>query len=392
MNKYLFFSILLVLGCSSKENSNIPAPNSVQFSYEIDTVQIDAGEDFLFLKHSLLSSEVSKDKRTFFNVDELGSQLEIIDLDKLVLKEKVPFEREGPDGVGPEHISNFKTMENGNFAFFNIRQMTVLNPEMQKVSKNYFYPEAFDGDTLPGKAEIVPFVRSLNVDGSQMAGFYDYFWENEILGIALIDLKTNHLKLIPTDKLDYLKDLVYTIEYENGSKSNSGEARSVNFFDNRLIIGTSAKNEVHIYDINSDSLSTKTYQSDFTSDYKKGNYMSESNSDLALELKDLEVYFGPLVYDELNKIFWRYSRESKSSNPENPDFIYVLTAFDQDFNQIHEEELNVDWTHKPTIKFIKDGMLYTYINLEDELAFVRLKSNITYELIHFSFTHSIIFL
>ncbi|WP_373396291.1 DUF4221 family protein [Algoriphagus halophilus] len=255
------------------------------------------------MKHSLLSSEVSKDKRTFFNVDELGSQLEIIDLDKLVLKEKVPFEREGPNGVGPEHISNFKTMENGNFAFFNIRQMTVLNPEMQKVSRNYFYPDAFENDTLPEKAEIVPFRRSLNAEGSQMAGFYDYFWENEILGIALIDLKTNHLKLIPTDKLDYLKDLVYTIVYETGAKSSSGEARSVDFFDNKLIISTSAKNEVHIYDINSDSLSTKTYHSDLTADIKKGSYMSETDSDLALALKDLEVYFGPLVYDDLNKVF-----------------------------------------------------------------------------------------
>lgn len=312
-------------------------------------------------------------------MDELGSQLEIIDLDKLVLKEKVPFEREGPNGVGPEHISNFKTMENGNFAFFNIRQMTVLNPEMQKVSRNYFYPDAFENDTLPEKAEIVPFRRSLNAEGSQMAGFYDYFWENEILGIALIDLKTNHLKLIPTDKLDYLKDLVYTIVYETGAKSSSGEARSVDFFDNKLIISTSAKNEVHIYDINSDSLSTKTYHSDLTADIKKGSYMSETDSDLALALKDLEVYFGPLVYDDLNKVFWRYSRESKSSNPKNPNFIYVLTAFDQDFNQIHEEELNVDWTHKPTIKFIKDGMLYTYINLEDELGFLRVKTSITEE-------------
>ncbi|WP_373396289.1 hypothetical protein V8V91_16560 [Algoriphagus halophilus] len=57
----------------------------------------------------------------------------------------------------------------------------------------------------------------------------------------------------------------------------------------------------------------------------------------------------------------------------------MLTAFDQDFNQIHEEELNVDWTHKPTIKFIKDGMLYTYINLEDELGFLRVKTSITEE-------------
>lgn len=374
MSKYFFlFCFLLILGCSSKENSNDSGKNPVKLSYEIDTVQIDSGDDFLFLKYGLQTSEVSKDKKTFYNVDEIGSKLEVIDLDKLVLKEKVPIEREGPNGIGPEHISNLKTLENGNFAFFNIRQMTILNSEMEKVSRNFFYPETFENDTLPEKAEIIPFRRNLNPEGSKFAGFYDYFWENEMLGIVLIDLRTSFLKLIPTDKLDYLKELIYTTTFESGSKSSYGETRYIDFFENSLIISTSGKNEVLIYDILGDSLSTKSYKSNFTDDEKRGSYLSEKDSELALKLKDLEVYFGQLVFDEKNGIFWRYSRESKSNNPEFPDFTYVLTAFDKELNQIHEEKLDVDWTHKASIKFIKDGMLYTYINLEDELGFLRLK-------------------
>lgn len=374
MNRFLFsFFLILILSCSSKENSKDSGKNTVKLSYEIDTVQIDSGDDFLFLKYDLFDSDLSKDGKLFLNVDQLSNQIEIIDLENQRLIEKIPFEREGPNGVGPEHISNFQLLENGNLCFFNIRKLTILTPELKKASSQYFYPESFQGDSLPEKAEIPTFYGQLNSDGTKFVGFYDLFWENEILGIAIIDLKTDHLDLIPNDKLDYLKELIYTTVFENGSKINTGDAKYIDYFGNKLIISTSAKNELVIYDMEKDSLWTKSYQSKFTSDLKKGNYKTESNSDLALKIKDQEVYFNHLVYDTESELFWRYSRESKSNNPEFPDFTYVLTAFDKELNQIHEEKLDVDWTHKPSIKFIKDGMLYTYINLEDELGFLRLK-------------------
>lgn len=376
MNKYPFLLLAIAfLSCKSEKSNQELTSTGFRFSYTIDTVIIDAGDDFLFLKYDLMDSDISDDERLFINIDQLGNKIEIIDLDNHILKEKISFEREGPNGVGPEHISKFQLLENGNLCFYNIHKFTILTPDLQKILSQYFYPEAFEGDTLPEKAEIEPFYSNLNQEGSKFAGFYDLFFENKTLGIALIDLETKRLKLIPTDKLDYLKELIYTTVFENGSKINSGDAKSIDFFEEKLIISTSAKNEVLVYDIAKDSLWTKSYHSKFLSNIKQGNYKAESNSDLALKIKDQEVYFNKLAYDKTSKLFWRYSRESKTTNPESPSFEYVLTAFDQDLNQIHEEELDVDWTHKPSIKFIKNGMLYTYINLEDEMAFIRLKPN-----------------
>lgn len=376
MNKYPFLLLAIAFfSCNSEKSKQELTSTDFGFSYTIDTVIIDAGEDFLFLKYDLMDSDISDDERLFINIDQLGNKIELIDLENHILKEKISFEREGPNGVGPEHISKFQLLENGNLCFFNIHKFTILTPDLQKISSQYFYPEAIDGDTLPEKAEIAPFYGKLNREGSRFAGFYDLFFENEILGIALIDLETKRLKLIPTDKLDYLKELIYTTVFESGSKINSGDAKSIDFYQDKLIISTSAKNEVLVYHIAKDSLGVKSYHSELTADIKKGNYKSETNSDLALKLKEMEVYFSSLVFDESNEIFWRYSRESKSTHPESPSFVYVLTAFDKDLNQIHEEKLEVDWTHIPRIKFIKDGMLYTYTNLEDELAFIRLKPN-----------------
>jgi hypothetical protein len=361
----------LIFSCG--EESTTEESQKARISYSIDTVIIDSNEDFLFLKHDLSTSGVSKDRRFFYNIDELGSRLEVIDLDSLILKEKIPLEREGPNGVGPEHISNFQVLDNGNFCFYNVHKITVFSPDLKKLTSHYFYPEVFENDTLPEGSEIPIMLGRMNGKGSRFASLNSIFFENEILGIALVDLEKNELKLIPTDKLDYLKELIYTTVYENGSKIHQTEGTVMDFFEDKLLISTTAKNEVLIYDPEKDSLESKSFKSKFTADIKKGNFKAESNSDLASRMRELEVYYGRLVFDESNGVFWRYSRESKSSNPDSPDFEYVLTAFDKDLNQIHEEKLEVDWMHVPLIKFVKDGMLYTYLNMEDELAFLRLK-------------------
>lgn len=366
----LFLTLIFSCGENSSETN---AGFIKNFAYTIDTVIIDSEEDFLFLKYDLLTSGASKDKKLFFNIDDLGSLLEIIDLDSLNLREKIPFEREGPNGVGPEHISDFQVLDNGNFCFYNIHKITVLTPDLKKVSSHYFYPEVFENETLPEGSEITLYFGKVEGKGSRFASLNTLFFENEILGIALVDLEKNNLKLIPTDKLDYLKELIYTTVFENGSQINHTDAKHVDFFENKLLISTSAKNEVLIYDIEKDSLESISYHSYFTADVKKGNYKTESNSDLALRLKDLEVYYSRLVYDNSKDVFWRYSRESKSSNLDNPAFEYVLTVFDKNLKQLHEEKLDVNWTHLPVIKFVKDGMIYTFLNIDDELAFLRFK-------------------
>jgi len=367
----LLFSLCLLFSCGGE--STTEESQKARISYSIDTVLIDSKDDFLFLKYDLSTSGVSKDRRFLYNIDELGSRLEVIDLDSLILKEKIPLEREGPHGVGPEHISNFQILDNGNFCFYNVHKITVFSPDLKKLTSHYFYAEVFENDTLPNGSEIPIMLGRMNGKGSRFASFNSIFFENEILGIAMVDLEKNELKLIPTDKLDYLKELIYTTVYENGSKIHQTEGAVIDFFEDKLLISTTAKNEVLIYDPEKDSLASKSFQSKFTADTKQGNFKAESNSDLASRIRALEVYYGRLVFDESNYVFWRYSRESKSSNPDSPDFEYVLTAFDKDLNQIHEEKLKVDWTHVPLIKFVKDGMLYTYVNMEDELAFLRLK-------------------
>jgi len=49
----------------------------------------------------------------------------------------------------------------------------------------------------------------------------------------------------------------------------------------------------------------------------------------------------------------------------------VLSIFDENLNLIHEEAGDYR-----AIKFIRNGKIYRFINIDDEMAFVRLKPSI----------------
>jgi len=53
----------------------------------------------------------------------------------------------------------------------------------------------------------------------------------------------------------------------------------------------------------------------------------------------------------------------------------VVTVFDSDYQMLHEEV--VEKFPGSNMSFFKDGMLYAYINLDDEMAFVRVKPSIS---------------
>ena len=134
-----------------------------------------------------------------------------------------------------------------------------------------------------------------------------------------------------------------------------------------MILNTSAKNEAWIYDRATDSLFQKSFTSHLTSNVKKGAYETITESMEAFKeegkKKASEVNFGPLVYDAEHKLFWRFSGEGKTK---------VLTVFDDELNLLTEELLpeNFGIGRKP---YFLDGMLYQFLNIDDELAFIRLK-------------------
>ena len=91
----------------------------------------------------------------------------------------------------------------------------------------------------------------------------------------------------------------------------------------------------------------------------------------ARNARDQEVSFGKLILDEGRDMIWRVSSDFNRMKEETVVRNYYLTFFDMDLNQLGEFPLeNWELTGK---SFIKDGDFYQFLNIEDEMAFVRLK-------------------
>lgn len=90
-----------MVGCGNHESGNYQEQRKL--SILVDTVRIDPGDELLFLKQGLGVSGLSEDRHYLYNFDLEQHQLEKIDLDCLVLERKIPFEKEGPNGLNGIH-------------------------------------------------------------------------------------------------------------------------------------------------------------------------------------------------------------------------------------------------------------------------------------------------
>ncbi|HAZ23864.1 MAG TPA: hypothetical protein DCY95_03730, partial [Algoriphagus sp.] len=88
------------------------------FKLSIDTVMVDAGEEFLSLNYDLNFSSLSPDKSYLINFNPESQVAERIDLNELKLVRKIQYEAEGPDGIG-SRTASFSILPNENLLFKN---------------------------------------------------------------------------------------------------------------------------------------------------------------------------------------------------------------------------------------------------------------------------------
>jgi len=80
-----------------------------------------------------------------------------------------------------------------------------------------------------------------------------------------------------------------------------------------------------------------------------------------------KVSFSRFYYDDFHKKFWRFSMDLDKKIGDSAVLKEVVTLFDENLNQLHEEVIPIPHFG---FKFFKDGKLYSYVNVEDELCFV----------------------
>lgn len=367
------FSLLVFFACGEKDE-NSSENLDFAFSYTIDTVQVDPGDHLVYITGYMTTATPSLDKKVLYNLNPKSPELEIIDLDAMAFQESIPLEKEGPEGIG-NYISDLVVTDQGDFFFIGYESLVKSNPGLDQYKRFSFQADKLSGDKLE-ENEGIDFGAIPSKDGNYFFGTYSVqMFQGKIGGLAIVDLNEMSLKKIPIPELENLVDFNIN-QYQDGRPMMSAtEWIWLNEVDGKLYLTNSTRNEAFIYDPKLDSLFKKEFQSSITDNAKKGLYTKETNSDeemsKAMKEKNKEVNFNELIYDDTNEKFWRVSSDMDRMIADSVVTKNILTIFDKDLNQIHEEK--IDFNITSMLSFFKEGTLYSYINLEDEMGFTLIK-------------------
>ncbi len=381
MNKFkLIIPVFLAFlaSCSSKENT---AENSLEFSYSIDTVMVDSKDHFFFLNWSLGISDITQDKKLLYNLNPESLLLEVIDMDALALKETVQLEKEGPNGLGGGYISKLQVLGNGNLMLFDFNKIVEISPKGELVKKYEFDKNTLSGYEF-GETDVVSYMGTFSPDGKTYVGeLEDESFRKPAKGLAVIDLEKMELNFLPTDAISKLDEFRIIFEMNGNAMMSTGETTYMKFINGKLILNNTAFNEVYIYDIEADSLLHKSFVANLTGNERIKNFptLVETQEELfeTSNEKMKQVKFGPMILQKEDNLIWRISTDLDRMIADSVVTKDVVTFFDTDYTLLKEQPLE-NYITSPT-RFFKDGMLYSFMNLDDELAFVRLKPSITHE-------------
>lgn len=383
-SRYLLpFFLAVLASCSNKEGGENTQANIMDFSYELDTIMVDAGDQFIYLNNLLTSSGESPDGKYLFNFNRNQTTLEVINLETLSLEKIIPYEKEGPNGIGSGMISNVIDIGSDKLIFSDNYQISTVDMNGKKIAGFSYAKQEFEGEKLPEDKRI-RLKETFSEDGKTLVALYGgQKMDDTADGLAIFDLEKKQVRYHPIDLFKELEKFQTVFYYEGVHPIQMYMADiKLQLKGDTLIYSNTAQNKVYFFQLSTNNLNSKSFSSKYTSQEAEGNYPKRSDNEEEFKEitkeKEKEVSYGRFFFDDFNKVYWRFSKEMDKMNGDSIVFKTVLTAFDSEFNQLHEELLPSNFS-LPQKYFSRNGMIYTFLNVDDELGFVRLKPTITYE-------------
>ncbi|GAB3010045.1 hypothetical protein GCM10027284_30680 [Cyclobacterium sediminis] len=373
------FAFCLILACSGPKTGEDGASPSLNIT--MDTVLINPGQEILYLNSRLRLSALSDDKKYLYNVNPQEYLIEQIDLNKLAFKKIHRFEKEGPNGIG-QYFFRFSLIDEDRLFFSTYEHEGIFNWEGKKL-------KTFNITELgKGQGQLVdedrPFKTiSRTPGGNQFVSLISNFQE-----------KSNSLALIDLDQSTFIKLAIPAIEKaqkfqiilrEGQGSAATGLDRYLLKEGDKILVGTEASSELYVMEMESDSLKHITFKSQLTPNEKTGEYPSEVSDrtqfrNYLIKIKE-EINFMAPVWDEEKQVYYRFSYqmtydESKVTDenqffPQPSGAIVYLSVLDKELNLITEGKVP-ELSKSPPFHFAKDGKLWLFENIEDEMGFVRL--------------------
>ncbi|WP_439484292.1 DUF4221 family protein [Cyclobacterium plantarum] len=344
---------------------------------ELDTLMVDAGEEILDLKWRDFA--ISPDGRYLYNFNGYDHTLEKIDMEKLRLVEKLPFEKEGPNGT-VNAIYYMHMLDNNHIHLSDNRTLSQFQLNGKRTIKYDLYNNGLDGDELSEYEHLKSntIIPELPETVFALVGH----WENKTYSLRKMNFRDS---LITKYEIDPGQNIPkFSFKVPSLSKDPIFKPYVYLSHGNGcLIISADITNEVHLFDPVEDTLVSKMNELHHTASEKTGKFVGTyaSMEDMVADYQKVleDVNFSPPVWDKENKVYYRFSytvdfeEEKKTGEllPEIKQRNIYLSVYNKDFELLAEAPVP-QLEKNPVHYFVRAGDIWIFENIGDELGFIRL--------------------
>lgn len=365
----------VLFSCAKPNESAKPGLAGLDLS--IDTVFINPGVDFIHLRDNLWYSDISNDGRYLFNFNRNETVLEKIDLDNLRLDKRILFEKEGPNGIGTM-LSNISVVTDEHILMWFYGLSSIFDQD-GKLVRDLQFERIAEADVK--LSEAYP-IMLFEIDENLFFGFY-LNWKDMSYFLMEVDADKKASRKIELPQLERLKDYSSKVMYGDIQMGSIGTAAFATCFDHRIIISNNAYNDISIYDTNTDSLYSMSLEGPLVG--KSRSFVppvqveadSEQEKEVSKRIKE-DISYGQILWDSQSQKFLRLSSKEKFGEEKDPNGAFkatgaevFLSIFDGNFNLV-SEVIVPELKMQPKKYFVKDGQIWIFENMGDELAFLRL--------------------
>lgn len=365
-------AISAFFSCSAKEES--PSSNLFEnLSYTVDTVMVDAGDDFLNLSGMIRTYSLNEDKSQFWFFEMSPKRLVQVDLNQQKVLKKSLFEEEGPDGVGG-NISDLEIGPKGELYLKSNSSVGIYDPNGQKLQNLKFVPSGIDS-TLARNSYAI-FDRSVFDFGTKKIYSHPGFIDAGEYVLLILDPETQTATSLPVPKMKIVDDYsrTQTFETESGTAASFYSVGSdITLLPGEVILSNAAMSGIYRLDIQTEKLEFIDIQHrDYPNTMDLELIQNPSGPEQMFENQKKiwgHINYLPLIWDDTRQLYFRFGIKSfMGDQPGPPKVEYYLFAYDRDFKVLGEAKLG-DMKYLLWNSFFKDGKLWSYVNVEDELGF-----------------------
>lgn len=365
------FLISFIFSCAEKEE-NTSSNILESLTYSVDTVMVDPGDQIINLGHGARFSTVSLDAQKYYYYDYNKTAINEIDLETLELTDIHQFSKEGPNSIGfnPPII---QPLSNERFLFvsssINVGTYFKTGEKEKSLKFNFKEIEGLDID----EGGLITNQAKLSHDGKLMFALTSSY--HTPTDVRLIIVETEFKKGRTISLPNFIPTLKFKVHLQEEKRvMGVREGVQLNTINNLIFITSSSTSDTYIYDYQIDSLRLIKFHHQLVSPKKSGeikNEVGDENEFYAEWAKfKYQVGFDKFLWDDQREQYFRFGyqlipQDDPKLEKKSEIFLFI---YDENLNLIGETQLdNVEYRFESP--FFKDGQLWSYVNVDDELGF-----------------------